>query len=127
VLGGFRRRGPWAAAPASADNSEYINYPQKNDTYLASKYNAQQLLNDGYNVCDAGRRLVAVIHGRESRRHCDRGVAEGDLTARRLRLRGDRGWRDDGTASDSCAFAPHQSCSVLTVSPWARRRSDATA
>jgi hypothetical protein len=42
----------WAAAPATADNSSYIDYLQK-DTYLVGKYSSQQLLTEGYKVCDA--------------------------------------------------------------------------
>ena len=33
-------------------------------------------------------------------------------------------WR---TACDSCPFAPHRSCSVLTVGPWTGRRSGVIA
>ena len=32
-----------------------------------------------------------------------------------------------GTTCDSCPFAPHQSCSVLTVRPWTGRRSGVIA
>ena len=42
----------WAAAPASADPSSYIDYLQK-DTYLVSKHSSQQLLAEGYKVCDS--------------------------------------------------------------------------
>jgi hypothetical protein len=42
----------WAAVPASADEAGYIDYLQ-NDTYLVSKYSSQQLLAEGYKVCDA--------------------------------------------------------------------------
>jgi hypothetical protein len=40
------------AAPASADDSDYLNSLQ-NDTYLVSTYSTQALLNEGHKVCEA--------------------------------------------------------------------------
>ena len=40
------------AAPASADDSAYLNSLQ-DDTYLVSTYSNQELLNEGRKVCDA--------------------------------------------------------------------------
>jgi len=42
----------WAAALASADDSKYIDYLQK-DKSLVSKYSRSELLAEGYEVCDA--------------------------------------------------------------------------
>jgi hypothetical protein len=44
------------AAPASADDSEYLNALQ-GDTYLVDTYSNQELLSEGYKVCNA------VSHG----------------------------------------------------------------
>lgn len=44
------------AAPASADESEYLNVLQS-DTYLVTTFSDQELLREGYNVCNA------VSHG----------------------------------------------------------------
>jgi len=41
-----------AAAPAHADNAGYLSY-LAGDTYLRSHFSDQQLLAEGYKVCDA--------------------------------------------------------------------------
>jgi hypothetical protein len=43
----------WVAAPARANESDYLAYLEKNNAYLVSQYTNQQLLAEGHKVCDA--------------------------------------------------------------------------
>jgi hypothetical protein len=43
----------WVAAPARADDRDYLDYLKKNDAYLAGQYTNEQLLTEGHKLCDA--------------------------------------------------------------------------
>jgi hypothetical protein len=43
----------WVAAPARANERDYLDYLEKNNAYLVSQYTNQQLLAEGHKVCDA--------------------------------------------------------------------------
>jgi hypothetical protein len=43
----------WVAAPARADDSDYMDYLKHYDAYLVNEYTNQQLLGEGHKVCEA--------------------------------------------------------------------------